>query len=282
MNALLFDIGGTKMRVAITRDGRRFEKQCIVPTPYSFSRGMETLTRLAREIAGSNLTAVAGGIAGSHDRTRDTLTQSPLRGWVGKPLRRELRKRFPGARLLLENDTALVGLGEAVHGAGRGHRIIAYVTVSSGVGGVRIVNGRIDANAHGFEPGHHIIDFRGERCRQCGHPGDLQSFIGGKALEKRYGRKPETIRDRRVWRAVAETLAAGLVNVSVFWSPDVIVLGGSVMKSIPFSEVHKRFRAVSRIPPNPPKLLRATLGDVGGLWGAMELVKSEKLIVNSC
>ena len=34
----------------------------------------------------------------------------------------------------------MVGLGEAVHGAGRGNCIVMYMTISTGVGGARIVH----------------------------------------------------------------------------------------------------------------------------------------------
>jgi glucokinase len=50
------------------------------------------------------------------------------------------------------------GLGEAVFGAGKGREIVVYMTISTGVGGARIVGGKIDASAMGFEPGHQIID----------------------------------------------------------------------------------------------------------------------------
>ena len=58
----------------------------------------------------------------------------------------------------IANDTAVVGLGEAHRGAGIGYNIVTYITVSTGVGGTRIVDGRIDRRIYGFEPGHQTID----------------------------------------------------------------------------------------------------------------------------
>ncbi|OHA65822.1 MAG: hypothetical protein A3D64_01030 [Candidatus Wildermuthbacteria bacterium RIFCSPHIGHO2_02_FULL_49_9] len=45
-----------------------------------------------------------------------------ITSWVGKPLKRELEYVFR-APVRVENDTALVGLREAVRGAGQGYPI---------------------------------------------------------------------------------------------------------------------------------------------------------------
>lgn len=279
MTGLLFDIGGTNTRVSLTREGRRFVKPIIYPTPKRFDRGIAQLREAATTLAkGRRITAVVGGIAGSLHQQRGALVTSPLRGWVGRPFRRSLQRLFQ-APVTIENDSALVGLGETTRGAGRGYPIVAYITVSTGVGGVRIVNGRIDANALGFEPGHHIIDVHGPRCYQCGHRGDLQSLIGGRVLERRFGRPPYEIRDPKIWREEARLLALGLVNVSIFWSPNVIVLGGSMFKKvgISVSQVRQFLRHYLKVLAHAPTVVRGTLGDVGGLYGALELLKQTKL-----
>lgn len=278
MNALLFDIGGTNMRLAMTRDGRRFGSPIIIPTPRSFNVGIKTIRTHGQRLAQSKqITAVVGGVAGSLHQQRGVLVTSPLHGWVGRPFRQSLRRLFQ-APVTVENDSAVVGLGEATHGAGRGHRIVAYITVSTGVGGARIVDKQIDANALGFEPGHHLIDLHGPRCYQCGHRGDLQSLIGGRVLERRYGRPPYKIRDSKVWREEARLLALGLVNVAIFWSPNVIVLGGSMLKRVGISvpQVRLFLRQYLKVLAHAPTVIRGTLGDIGGLYGALELLKQTK------
>jgi glucokinase len=275
---LLFDIGGTNMRLSLSESGRDIGTPIIVRTPADFRRGMIRLRDLKEELIGTRSVRLAvGGVAGALDRKRGRLTQSPLRGWVGKPLLQELPKAL-GCRVMFENDSALVGLGEAVFGAGKSHDIVAYITVSTGVGGARIVGGRVDANALGFEPGHQIISFDGPACTQCGHRGDLQSFIGGRSLERQYRKKPWEIHDAEVWDRAAHHLAIGLVNVTVFWSPDVIVLGGSMFKNpgVSIPVVRKYLKKELSVFHRTPKITRGTLGDVGGLWGALALARTRK------
>ena len=139
------------------------------------------------------------------------------------------------APVYLENDTATWALGEANAGAGKGKDIVVYMTISTGVGGTRVVHGNLDTSAYGFEIGHQIIDPNGPQCG-CGGKGHLEAFIGGSSVQKQYGKAPQDITDIAVWQKTAEYLAIGLSNISVFWSPNIIILGGSMMKSIPLEQ----------------------------------------------
>ena len=172
----------------------------------------------------------------------------------------------------MENDTALVGLGEATSGAGLGKSIVAYITVSTGVGGVRIVDGKIDRNSFGFEPGHQVILPNGSSCN-CGGIGHLETLVAGFYLERTYKQKPEDIKDPEVWDEVAKYLGLGLCNSIVHWSPDIVVLGGAVMKSVDLEKVKVYLKEYLTIFPQPPDLVPAKFDADGGLYGALELLK---------
>ena len=276
---LLFDIGGTKMRIAISKDGESFEETKIVSTPQDFQKGIQTLTQIGKELMnGEKIKAVAGGIAGPLDKEKTMLLNSPnIPGWANKPLKDELEKSFE-APLQLQNDMALVGMGEALYGAGKNHRIVVYMTISTGVGGSRIINGKLDENAMGFEPGHQIIDINSDELCGCGGKGHLEALIGGNALERRYGKKPAEISDPTVWEEVAKSLAHGLHDTIVHWSPDIIILGGpTILKEIGISldRVQHHLKEIMTIFPEPPPLKKAELQDVGGLYGALALLKNQ-------
>ena len=275
---ILFDIGGTNMRIAATRDYESFGDPIVVPTPSIFEEGMELFTRHARTlVGGEKIEGIVGGIAGTLTQDKGTLIASPnLPGWAGNPLRGKLQDLL-GAPVHIENDSAMVGLGEATYGAGRGFDIVAYITISTGVGGARIVNGEIDESSNGFEPGHQIIDPDNSICPEC-EGNDLESYISGTAITKRYGVKPYEITDPEVWDTLAKFLAYGLNNTIAYWSPHVIILGGSMMKKIgiPVEGVKKHLREIFRIMPDVSRVEKATLGDLGGLWGALAYIKNLK------
>lgn len=275
---IIFDIGGTNMRLSSTLDGESFSEPIILSTPKSFEEGIDLFTQHVQKILqGERIDGVVGGIAGTLTRDKGTLISSGnLPGWIGNPLRGKLQDILK-APVYIENDSAMVGLGEAIYGAGRDFDIVAYMTISTGVGGARIVNGVIDESANGFEPGHQIIDPDNSLCPEC-EGNDLESYISGTAITKRYGVKPYEITDPEVWDKLAKFLAYGVNNTIAYWSPHIIVLGGSMMKKIgiPVEGVKKHLREIFRIMPDTPQVVKATLGDLGGLWGALAYIKNLK------
>lgn len=264
---LLFDIGGTKIRLAGTIDHQTISEPLILENPGDFETAISNIKEaLPRLIQGQKIDKAAGGVPGPLNEAKDKLLRAPnLPGWADQPLKKLLQDLFQ-CPVMLENDAALVGLGEAIYGSGKGKKIVGFLTISTGVGGVRIVDGKIDDNSLGFEPGHQIISL------EDGTTHDLESLVSGTAIEKIYHQKPENITDEAVWDRVAKFLSIGLHNVIVQWSPDIVVLGGGVMKSLPLELVQKHLQENLKIFPNPPGVVKASLGEKGGLYGALELI----------
>ncbi|MEX0918890.1 MAG: ROK family protein [Candidatus Paceibacterota bacterium] len=277
---IVFDIGGTKMRLAGVRDLAVFGQPVIVDTPKDFRAGFALLVEMIKELSeGEKIEMIAGGIAGPVDKETGTLLASPnLAGWIGQPLKTLLAEEF-SAKCFIRNDTAMVGLGETVAGAGRGGEIVAYITVSTGVGGARIVHRRIDETVFGFEPGHQIINLADWHDGE-GHNGHLDSYISGQAVTARFGKKPYLVTDPAVWQEAAQKLAAGLYNTILHWSPDILVVGGSMMKQpgIDLAVVHEELKKLMRIFPALPDIRPAILGDFGGLHGARYFLAEENRV----
>lgn len=267
---IVFDIGGTNTRVAGSIDGKTLGQPVIYPTPQDFSEGIQRLADTAKQLTGNSpMEGIAGGVPGPMDKDHTQLLTAPnIKDWNNKPLKKEL-ERILRTKAYLENDTAMWGLGEAAFGAGAGKEIVVYITVSTGVGGTRIVHGNIDTNILGFEPGHQTIDVSNASLCGCGGNGHLEAVIGGNAMEKKYGMPPKDIHDAAVWDDVSRTLAIGLLNTSVFWSPNIIILGGSMMKSVPLSKVKSYMEELNHILPQLPEVELSTLGETGGLIGAL-------------
>ncbi len=275
---VLFDIGGTKTRVAISKDGKAFEEPVIFDTLQNFESGIVKLKNTIKGLSGvEKIISVAGGIAGPLNEKKERLIGGPnLKDWIDKPLKEKLQEML-STKVHLENDSSMSALGEATNGAGSGYGIVAYITISTGVGGSRIVDGKIDSASVGFEPGHQIIDADNTLCPDC-DGNDLEAYISGSAIEKRYRKKPYEITDNEFWDEIAKFLAYGLNNVAVHWSPDVIVLGGSMMKipGIKISDVDRHLKDILKIFPIVPIIKKAELGDIGGLYGALEIIKQNQ------
>ncbi|MCX6739149.1 MAG: ROK family protein [Candidatus Parcubacteria bacterium] len=269
---ILFDIGKTRTRVAGSLDLESFLEPRIFDTPKGYEEMIALIAGTAKEIAnGSAIESAAGGIGCPVEKkTHSLIGGLNFPAWDGKPFQEDLSKAMK-APVFLENDSALVGLGEATHGAGKGSDIVAYITVSTGVGGVRIVKNKIDANVYGFEPGWQVFSLsEGQKY--------ASDILSGRSLEEAIGRKPYEVIDPGFWNDKARKLAYVLNNVIVMWSPDVVVVGGSMMKeigiSLPLTENY--LKDILKIFPTIPPIKKAELQSIGGIWGAMEFLKQKK------
>ena len=162
----------------------------------------------------------------------------------------------------LDNDANAGALGEYHYGAGRGAKMMVYITISTGIGSGIVYEGKLmrGKDCMAGELGHIPVSDSGARC-SCGGRGCLESFSSGGAIETRARewaeRRPERvarmvelsggpeITAKGLMQAAAEGdaaashilrettrwLARGLLMVIRILNPDVIVLGGGVAQS---------------------------------------------------
>ncbi|HEX2792633.1 MAG TPA: ROK family protein [Candidatus Paceibacterota bacterium] len=256
MSRLVFDIGGTNLRVALASGGN-VSRARTVPTPAP-EAAIESLSAYVRE-EGAAIDSAAGGIAGI---IRDgTVIDSPnLPAWNGFAFAAALTDAL-GVRTCIENDAALAALGEAREGAGKGQRLVGYMTVGTGVGGALVADGAIAPHAVGFEPGRQIIDI--------GEGRTLEQFVGGRALRAETGTPAEEL-PRAFYDERTPALATGVYDAIRLWSPDIFVLNGALMNDATGFRIADVARAVARLAggaPMPP-LVPARFGDASGLVGA--------------
>lgn len=199
-------------------------------------------------------------------------------------------------RTYLENDANLAAVGEQRRGAGRGASNLIYVTISTGIGGGLILDGRLYRGSTGTagEVGHMVVVPDGPRCN-CGNRGCLEAIASGTGIARRArrlmrgrtGRRGKAVSaesvvaaaragDRVAASIVAEAGAAlgrALGSLLNLLNPEVIILGGGVsqagrllMAPMRASLARASFaesRAAARI-------VRARLGQDAGLVGAVE------------
>lgn len=272
---LVFDIGGTNTRIATSSDGKTLENTQIFPTEKNFENQIQIMGEIAEKIKETDeIETVSGGVAGSFNPEKSTLNSSPnLPEWIQRPIKEEFENAF-NAPVYLENDALLGGLGEACFGAGQDFNVVAFITIGTGIGGAKIIDKKIDRNILGFEPGHQIIRFDGDPCN-CGGKGHLEPYIAGAYLKKLYGAEGENIKDPKVWDEISKYLAVGLNNTIVHWSPEVIVLSGSVGQKIPIEVLQSHLDQELRVFPTPP-IVRGTLDHEAGLYGALKIVQQSR------
>lgn len=253
---IVADIGGTKTRIAGSTDLDSLGEPHIFDTPHTYADALLALSEAVRSITRG--TIIEGVVVGK---------PKPLWGHEHPSFGQKFGWLI-NAPVHVENDAALVGLGEWAYGAGKGSRIFVYVTVSTGVNGVRITDGRIDRSSQGFEIGGQYLSIDTSTT--------LEDLISGKAIEKHYRVHPRELpKEHPVWEEEARVLAYGLHNTILHWSPDRVVLGGSMFNEIgiPIDRVQYHVKSLMRKFPHVPDIVHSKLGDIGGLWGGLERLK---------
>ena len=291
------DIGGTKIAVGMVDDAGKVRSRMQAPTdPDRYASGIEDIARMLRETAGKagvELTGIGIGSTGPVDPIKGEFGDVDfLPGWRGKSPVKDLAQIF-NVRVALENDGDAAALAEAGWGAGRNRTRLIYVTVGTGIGGGMVFDGKLYRGVDGAHPevGHHVVDPAGPAC-SCGFHGCWESLAAGPAmvawLESNapadYPHRQDITAkricelaqqgDAVALQAVeheAYYLGLGLANLINLFTPDAIVLSGSVMKSAPL--FLNRIRAVIRsgcrfVPVEKTELTLASLGDDTNLIGA--------------
>ena len=291
------DIGGTKIAVGMVDDSGRVLSRMEAPTdPNRYSEGVERIAHMLRQTAqraGVECTGIGIGSTGPVDPMRGEFGDVDfLPGWRGKSPVKDLAQIF-NVRVALENDGDAAALAESGWGAGRNRSRLIYLTVGTGIGGGIVLDGKLYRGVDGAHPevGHQVLDPAGPPC-SCGFHGCWESLAAGPAMVAWLaGHMPagyphrEGITAKRICELAqqgdelalqavkreAYYLGLGLANLINLYTPDAIVLSGSVMKSAPL--FLDRMREVIRsgcrfVPAEKTQLTLASLGEDSNLIGA--------------
>lgn len=253
MSRLVFDIGGTNMRIALAEEGEISSLEKI-PTPRSPE---EAIAALSEFVASRNTAPEdsVGGIAGIIKE--GTIIDSPnLPTWNGFAFSTAVQEKL-GVPVRLHNDALMAAFGEAVRGAGQDYERVGYLTVGTGVGGALIVHKALPDEGH--EPGRIVIDAESGRT--------FESYVGGAALTREFGTRPQEL-PQSLFIERTRYLALGISHVLDLWAPDVLILNGALMNDEQGFFLPDVSQALEEIREGIPPLAHAMLGDSSGLIGA--------------
>lgn len=210
------DVGATKVLVAQFGPHGRPVGTVRFPTP---KKQQDFLNQLFEHLDALDHTdAIVIGVPGIVNDDGVLLRCGNL-NWKHMPVKQLLFDRYK-VPVHVENDAQLAGLAE-IATLPKVPRLGLYITVSTGIGGSIIVDGRIHPSIRMSEPGHMILQFNGEW-----QP--WQAFASGRALVQHFGREAHDFTREVEWREVADRLSRGLLAIIPTLQPDVIVFGGGV------------------------------------------------------
>jgi glucokinase len=264
---LALDVGGTKLAAGVvTGDGRVLS---FVVEPSQVEDGPEVmiarhleLGRDAVDQAGvpwASVRAVGIACGGPLDLTAGIIQSPPnLPGWDNVPLASMVSAALDRPAVV-DNDATAGALAEYWFGAGGSGSVrhLVYLTISTGVGGGLILDGKVYRGAAGNagELGHLTVMYEGRQCG-CGRRGCLEAYVSGtniarRAVEALAAGEASSLRDlpvvtaqnvaeaavggdrlaARIWDETTAILGSALANVLDVFNPELVVLGGGVTRA---------------------------------------------------
>jgi len=186
--AIGVDLGGTNVRIALGDEEGRIlakisERTEKTKGPEGISEQIARIIRQLEEKAETKIMGIGIGSAGPLDLKKGGLMKPTNIPYDFVPLVEPLEETFHLPTYLL-NDCSAAVMGERFFGAGKGHENLAYITLSTGIGGGIYVDGHLligkDGNA--TEIGHFTIDYEGRLTCGCGKKGHWEAYCSGSGI----------------------------------------------------------------------------------------------------
>jgi glucokinase len=321
---LALDFGGTKLAAALVtasadrHGGRDAELKAVgwlareeAPSPPG--RSAQSDMRIMIELVTKLLPAAQGPLAAMGVSfggpvaagRRVVVLSHHVPGWEQVHLCDWLEAEL-GVPAFMDNDGNAAALGEHRYGAGRGHKSLLYITVSTGVGGGWILNGQTWGGADGIagEIGHVVVDPQGPTC-PCGKRGCVEVMASGLGIAQRAAEwlaarpgdgallrslaagsptvdaelvaRAASQGDELAWQALkvsAQALGKGIGIAASLVNPELFVLGGGVTKAGDrWWQAVRRAARDTTLPEIRTEIVPAALGDDAPLWGAIALAR---------
>jgi glucokinase (EC 2.7.1.2) len=312
------DLGGTTTKLALLTEDGTLQEKWEIPTNLegkgshivsdigqAFDSALERFGLERASFIGAGMGAPGPVVKGG------VIKKAVNIGWENYPLQKELEKVL-GLPSFVENDANCAALGEMWKGAGRGMENVVCVTLGTGVGGGVIVNGEVVSGAGGAggEIGHMTVQPENGYMCNCGKTGCLETVASATGVVRLAGEKlkswdqPSPLKDlyekkgsltskdvfdlaeadpisAYVVDRVAYYLGSAFAAIGALLNPQAIIVGGGVSKAgdkllNPVRTYYERFAFPAS--KSDTKILRATLGNDAGVFGAGWLVRKGQFL----
>ena len=305
--AIAMDIGGTNLRYAVVDENAKILAKGVQQT--SESDGKEAvvariLDSAKTAVSWAETKPIAIGLACASPVNPITgVMQMPpnilsLQGY--SPIK-DLQENL-GLPVVVANDATLAALAEYKFGLKKSVANMVYLTLSTGVGGGQIIDGKMHNGSRGFaaEWGHLTLDFNGYKCN-CGSTGCFETYCSGPSIvriaetmlsetsvESTLNQHLENLTPLKIasaarqgdqfsielWDKIGSYLGVALSVILNTLDPEVIVIGGGVSSALDLmmkaADQEIKTRALYTYDNDIP-VVSAKLGDEAGLIGAAAL-----------
>lgn len=285
------DLGGTNVRAAIVDEKGNVLVQKKSPSyaQEGKEKVMDTIINLIKSLPDyESCSGIGVGVPGPCDeKTGSMVLATNLPGFEGYSIANKLEETFHMPSFI-DNDANVAALAEALVGAGKGKKVVYYVTLSTGIGGGLVINGECISGKHGFtgEIANIIIDRNRSKVNYLA-VGAIENEASGTAItrkanekaSKKYKHAGEVFEDahngdpvaKEIVDNVARDLAQLFATIACVCDPDIFILGGGMMQSsdLFLPSVIEKFKEISHTQLHDDEFVLASLEEPGVIGAAM-------------
>ncbi len=245
------DVGGTNIRLAVVDELGNIikvikEKTRKVNTPDELVDQIIDMYDRINAVEYSPL-GMGVGVPGPTQQSTGYVYVLSNLGLGGFNLKEMLESKL-NIKVVVGNDAKVAALAEGILGAGKGKHVMQYITISTGIGGGLVIDGKLYYSSLGFsqEIGNMLIDKEGERPNPNMSIGCLEGLCSGTAIVKQAAKKGLKVAHAGEFFELAaggnvtaldlkskwiDNLARGIGNLVNLLEPDLFVIGGGVIQS---------------------------------------------------
>ena len=285
------DLGGTNVRAAIVDEEGKVLVQKKSPSyaQEGKEKVMDTIINLIKSLPDyESCSGIGVGVPGPCDeKTGSMVLATNLPGFEGYSIANKLEETFHMPSFI-DNDANVAALAEALVGAGKGKKVVYYVTLSTGIGGGLVINGECISGKHGFtgEIANIIIDRNRSKVNYLA-VGAIENEASGTAItrkanekaSKKYKHAGEVFEDahngdpvaKEIVDNVTRDLSQLFATIACVCDPDIFILGGGMMQSsdLFLPSVIEKFKEISHTQLHDDEFVLASLEEPGVIGAAM-------------
>jgi glucokinase len=307
------DIGGTKVKIVICDlSGKIIAASSFQTSQYIKTGLLNQIAKEINAMVNKNnidtekILGMGAGVPGITETDSGVVLEAPSLNWIRYPFITEA-KRYLSFPVFVDNDVNVAALGEQWLGNAKGKENVLFIAVGTGIGSGIIIRNQLyrgSSNAAG-EIGYMVTDkndMKNEFKPIFHRYGYLESVAGGKSIGDRFtklvqqdsdhplfeqantseltgedafrlAKKGDRIAQHVIDEAI-EHIAYGIINAASLLNPEVIILGGGVLKSSEFI-LPKLREIVNQYLPSSVELKTSSLGENAGVLGAVSLFLRE-------
>lgn len=306
-----FDIGGTKTISAILDgDGKILVQETFPSITADWKKNMQKCVDIMKcqmaelKVQATDMEGLGISLPGPVDTDNGVLIYAPYAKWEYIPVAEYFRSQLGFETICCENDVNACAVGELRFGLGKKYRDFIWMTVSTGVGGAVVADGKLIRGGKGYagEFGHLKVEYEHPEVCSCGQLGCLEAHGSGTALIRETRRAAEADPEfakalveagkkadgagcaalckagnetaQRIMHKLGVYLGRGISYCVNVLNPEAVIVGGGVAASLDLlmPAIRETLQTDAYVKMKDTEVVQTPLGYDAALRGAAALV----------